>query len=889
MLLYGREMTSKRFEVWRKMAEEAGRAEDDAKESPPRPLRLVPVTDASRLSSIRPPPPPEASEDEGETEEILVVQHTFAAAAEASELPDVVRDAAVAALGAGRSADVVPPPSRRRRKGMKIVTELWLARHLREARDDARRRRSGGGGPAAASASAAARFRIGDDATAWMERTVFLPPGRRGGTPVEGGSDRSDARRLSDEAIENESGGGGGGASGGGIGDGRGGGGGATATGRRIVAPASGPPVISLESESDDDDDDEVEVVERPPERASDARAVRNGKRIGSPQGNDGAADAVGGAEPSSARKRRISVFEKPMPSRRGPKNPRPGMASASRKRDVVGLERTKRIGGGKPLEGSAFLAASPEVQVYSRASEFMRLRKRRGQTFKYAFEKCHEQMKQDEEARSSRVAAASATRSGGFSAAVVEEENRGEIRERNRSVAARMRRLISAEAALAQLNLRKDTGMHGGCFPKSSQVFRERQYERVAREVEAFPVPVTLGVLELPDDIRRESTNKYGAGIFDGASSSLLDRGFDANRAMRERGDLLRRIKCGGSVARRLVRSILRIDRGWLLQGDEGHARDERMLRNDDVAAALELRTIWGVGTSAAARLASRYGVRTVPRLRANAEAVRELTEQQRVGLARYDDLRERIPREEVTRIWKHVSDVAAALSGNRVVAIAGGSYRRGSESCGDVDIILLPNRGWKNIRESSVGGGAPDDAALQVMGKLLRELKATGFLTDDLSVPAQFTGHEKAVRSECISYMGVCRLLDGKNRRHRHIDIKAYPGCQGAFALLYFTGDAHFNRSLRLFAKKAGMTLSDSGLACCERKKVGNKWVKAKVFDSVSCGSEEEVFDVLGIDYVPPPYRSCLEQGDAKGQNVKRWTAFSGHDSDDDGGMSD
>ena len=68
----------------------------------------------------------------------------------------------------------------------------------------------------------------------------------------------------------------------------------------------------------------------------------------------------------------------------------------------------------------------------------------------------------------------------------------------------------------------------------------------------------------------------------------------------------------------------------------------------------------------------------------------------------------------------------------------------------------------------------------------------------------------------------MGVCRL-PGAGRLHRRIDMKAYPGVQGPFALLYFTGDAYFNRSMRAFAKKAGLTLSDAGLAICERRRIG------------------------------------------------------------------
>ena len=62
-----------------------------------------------------------------------------------------------------------------------------------------------------------------------------------------------------------------------------------------------------------------------------------------------------------------------------------------------------------------------------------------------------------------------------------------------------------------------------------------------------------------------------------------------------------------------------------------------------------------------------------------------------------------------------------------------------------------------------------------------------------------------------EAHTFMGVCRLPGGK---HRRLDIKVYPPDQFPFALLYFTGSGHFNRSMRLRCHKAGWHLNDKGL---------------------------------------------------------------------------
>ena len=48
----------------------------------------------------------------------------------------------------------------------------------------------------------------------------------------------------------------------------------------------------------------------------------------------------------------------------------------------------------------------------------------------------------------------------------------------------------------------------------------------------------------------------------------------------------------------------------------------------------------------------------------------------------------------------------------------------------------------------------------------------------------------------------------------QYRRIDIIVVPYDEYACALVYFTGSAHFNRSLRHLAKKMGMSLSEHSL---------------------------------------------------------------------------
>lgn len=61
--------------------------------------------------------------------------------------------------------------------------------------------------------------------------------------------------------------------------------------------------------------------------------------------------------------------------------------------------------------------------------------------------------------------------------------------------------------------------------------------------------------------------------------------------------------------------------------------------------------------------------------------------------------------------------------------------------------------------------------------------------------------------------------------------------------------------NRSIRLYARKLGFTLSDTGLCVAFRNGKKECVLRSK---SVVCNTEEEIFEALGLEYIPPKLRN-------------------------------
>ncbi|KAL0269978.1 UNVERIFIED_CONTAM: hypothetical protein PYX00_007542 [Menopon gallinae] len=247
-----------------------------------------------------------------------------------------------------------------------------------------------------------------------------------------------------------------------------------------------------------------------------------------------------------------------------------------------------------------------------------------------------------------------------------------------------------------------------------------------------------------------------------------------------------------------------------------------------DEKTKVLELFcNVWGAGPTTAENWYL-LGYRTLDDLRNKAK----LTKQQEIGLKFYDDFMERMTREQVERIGSVVAEELKHVHGHCRTELVG-SYRRGKVTCGDVDVMVV-NPGPKN----------PADILLQLTDRL----RDKGYLTDDLvslnDLPCE-DSHRK--------YLGVFRF-PGEGGAHRRIDIFVVPKSQYAAALMHYTGSAMYNRSVRLFASRKGLTLNEHGLYAGVIRKGSDILNEGKL---VPTPTEKDIFDYLGLDYKAPEER--------------------------------
>ena len=241
------------------------------------------------------------------------------------------------------------------------------------------------------------------------------------------------------------------------------------------------------------------------------------------------------------------------------------------------------------------------------------------------------------------------------------------------------------------------------------------------------------------------------------------------------------------------------------------------QVLENEKAKPENILTDVYGIGPKKAQELVEK-GVTTIQQLRERQTEV--LNETQRTGLKYYEDILEKIPREEIDQYNQQFSQTFSQTNtgnNNSKYEIVG-SYRRGAKQSGDIDVILTSQ-------------------VPQLFTRFLDALVAQKIIIEVLS----------RGKSKCL----VIAKLTPQSKARR-VDFLYSTPQEFPFAILYFTGSKAFNTVMRGYALKQGYSFNEHGMTHTDNKKTHPPQKIDQVFED-----EKAIFDFLGLVYKTPEER--------------------------------
>ena len=236
------------------------------------------------------------------------------------------------------------------------------------------------------------------------------------------------------------------------------------------------------------------------------------------------------------------------------------------------------------------------------------------------------------------------------------------------------------------------------------------------------------------------------------------------------------------------------------------------KVLEREKVNPVNILTDVYGIGPKKAKELVDK-GITTIEQLRENQQLLNDV---QKVGLKYYEDVMKRIPRSEIQQ-YESIFESEfkkVATPGSRFEIV--GSYRRGAQNSGDIDVIITSENA-------------------KVFINFIDELIKKNIILEILS-----RGPTKCLVMAKIPSSDSARRVD-----FLYTSLEEFP-----FAILYFTGSKMFNTVMRNRALQMGLTMNEHGLYTLEDKKKGEK-VGSTFKD------EKDIFDYLHMEYKTPVER--------------------------------
>ncbi|XP_033225029.1 DNA polymerase beta-like [Belonocnema kinseyi] len=248
-----------------------------------------------------------------------------------------------------------------------------------------------------------------------------------------------------------------------------------------------------------------------------------------------------------------------------------------------------------------------------------------------------------------------------------------------------------------------------------------------------------------------------------------------------------------------------------------------EEIKKDEGNVVISQLARISGIGPSKAKELFD-SGIKTLDDLRKHPD---KLTHHQKLGLKYFEDFEKKIPRKEIEEIEKILKESINELDEKYVITICG-SYRRGKEESGDIDVL---------ITHPNYTSGKDSKKQSQFLKSVVQCLEKRKLITDTISLGG-------------TKFMGVCRLPSDKKGPFRRLDIRLATFDQYYCAVLYFTGSDIFNKEMRAHALDKKYTLNEYTL-----KRLTPEGVPGDA-EPITC--EEDIFKIIEFPYKTPEERN-------------------------------
>lgn len=218
--------------------------------------------------------------------------------------------------------------------------------------------------------------------------------------------------------------------------------------------------------------------------------------------------------------------------------------------------------------------------------------------------------------------------------------------------------------------------------------------------------------------------------------------------------------------------------------------------------------------------------GYRTLEQL-----PVQEMTREQQIGYQYLAEYSQRIPREEI-----EVCDIAldTYLKPYGIYHEIAGSFRRGRESSGDIDVLVI----YKAEKWSSLRTFIDTVLACPIFTHILK------------------SGDKKSLT---LGWLGTV---------HRRIDVEVVKPEEYPYAIVYFTGPMELNTMMRDEAKRRHQTLNEKGLFYSE----DYSWSSLEDFLSFVQKYPSVVQSLSPGQSVNLPLSYSITVTDAMGQEIKQ-----------------